>query len=178
MHRCTSGLIRLDPPRLQWLGRSGVKPDSHTTPSHKFYTGWKAASQMRAINPRHLTCWRVRSFQLACFIILTTKSFEKSSPAPNVSSLTYSALMSSRLAPWSSPARRQIFEGIANDFNVPDRFDKNLDRGSRRISANRQLAGSCRFHTAFPFIRGWAPEIESVIRQGVSAWRWRQISKS
>ena len=31
----------LDPLRLQWLGRSGVKPDSHTTPSHKFYTGSK-----------------------------------------------------------------------------------------------------------------------------------------
>jgi hypothetical protein len=37
---------RLDPRRLQWLGRSGVKPDSHTTPSHKFYTGWKGASQI------------------------------------------------------------------------------------------------------------------------------------
>jgi hypothetical protein len=32
-------LLRLAPLRLQWLGRSGVQPDSHTTPSHKFYTG-------------------------------------------------------------------------------------------------------------------------------------------
>lgn len=37
---------RFDPPRLQWLGRSGVAPDSHTTPSHKFYTGWEGASQI------------------------------------------------------------------------------------------------------------------------------------
>jgi len=37
---------RLDPLRLQWLGRSGIEPDSHTTPSHKLYTGWKDASQI------------------------------------------------------------------------------------------------------------------------------------
>jgi hypothetical protein len=40
---------RLDPLRLQWLGRSGVKPDSHTAPSHKFYTAWEGASQIRII---------------------------------------------------------------------------------------------------------------------------------
>ena len=40
---------RLDPLRLQWLGRSGIKPDSHTTPSHKFYTGLVGASQIPII---------------------------------------------------------------------------------------------------------------------------------
>ena len=48
---------RLDPLRLQWLGRSGVKPDSHTTPSHKFYTGREGASQIRAgFAPTSLLC--------------------------------------------------------------------------------------------------------------------------
>jgi hypothetical protein len=54
---------RLDPLRSQWLGRSGFTPDSHTTPSHKFYTGSKGASQIVftqtrtaeiSIDPSHL----------------------------------------------------------------------------------------------------------------------------
>jgi hypothetical protein len=40
-------LTRLAPLRLQWLGRSGVKPDSHTTPSRTFYTGTGESSQIK-----------------------------------------------------------------------------------------------------------------------------------
>jgi hypothetical protein len=43
----------LNPLRLQWRGRSGVKPDSHTTPSYKFYTGREGASQILVEDLRH-----------------------------------------------------------------------------------------------------------------------------
>ena len=76
---------RLDPLRLQWLGRSGVKPDSHTTPSHKFYTGWKGASQIRII----MAGRDERILQLACFMIRAVKSFDKSLPASRFSRLPH-----------------------------------------------------------------------------------------
>ena len=52
---------RLDPPRSQWRGRSGVKPDSHTTPSHKFYTGREGASQILVEDLRHSRAFKRRA---------------------------------------------------------------------------------------------------------------------
>ncbi len=40
-------LSRFNPPRLQWRGRSGFAPDSHTTPSLKIYTQREEIRQVR-----------------------------------------------------------------------------------------------------------------------------------
>src|SRR5689334_22932437 len=73
-------LVRFAPPRLQWLGRSGIEPDSHTTPSGRSYTA-------RERNPSSVKAAK-RECRWASYFERSVRRLEKSYPASNASSWT------------------------------------------------------------------------------------------
>jgi hypothetical protein len=91
---------RLDPPRLQWLGRSGIKPDSHTTPSHKFYTWIETCSQIALIESHAIrfACFTVNvagsfGIPMTCpFLVGDQRMAENAPPDPSDVSLAFAAI--------------------------------------------------------------------------------------
>jgi hypothetical protein len=91
---------RLDPPRLQWLGRSGIKLDSHTTPSHKFYTWIETCSQIALIESHAIrfACFTVNvagsfGIPMTCpFLVGDQRMAENAPPDPSDVSLAFAAI--------------------------------------------------------------------------------------